>query len=224
MAVITISREVGSGGDEIARRVCELLSYSYFDKTLMMQIATQQGISDAEVIDFSEDQYRLRGFLDALLRRSAPVATTSTWTARASGEAKVESSLDEETASRFAATIIRGLCDRGQTVVVGRGGQAILHGQAGTLHVRIVAGREDRVPRIMESERTSRGTAQDRMNERDRATAEYLKRFYNVDWNDPLLYHMVLNTSMLGVEGAAQMIAAAVRQMESEPAMTGAVA
>ena len=55
MAVITISREVGSGGDQIARRLCELLGYRHFDKTLMAQVAKEQGVSDTEVVDFSED-------------------------------------------------------------------------------------------------------------------------------------------------------------------------
>ncbi len=218
MAVVTISREVGSGGDEVARRVCEELGYSYFDKTLMAIIAQQQGISDAEVIDFSEDQYKLRGLLDVILRRSAPVATTTTWTGTPGGETRVATALDEETAAHLEATVIRGLCQRGQVVVVGRGGQAILQGEPGVLHVRIVAGREDRVPRIMESERLSRTAAQDRMNERDRATSEYLRRFYNIDWANPLHYHMVLNTTLLGIEGAVQAIVAAVRHMECAPA------
>lgn len=224
MTVVTISREVGSGGDEVARRVCELLGYSYFDKTFMLQIASQQGLSDADVIDFPEDRYRLRSFLDALLRRAAPVATTSAAAERARAETRTALAHDDETAARSTAAIIEGLRERGQVVVVGRGGQAILHDRPGTLHVRIVAGREDRVPRIMESEAISRTAAQERMNERDRAAAEYLKRFHGVDWADPLLYHMVLNTTMLGVEGAAQLIAEAARRIKSESLVTDTVA
>lgn len=78
MAVITISREVGSGGDQIAHRVCELLEYRYLDKLLLAQVAREQGISGTEVVDFSEDKYRLRGFIDALLGRSARVALATT--------------------------------------------------------------------------------------------------------------------------------------------------
>ena len=74
MTVITISRVAGSAGDEVARRVCELLDYHYFDKTLMSQVAQEMGISEAEVVDFSEDSYKVRSFVDALLRRPAPVS------------------------------------------------------------------------------------------------------------------------------------------------------
>jgi CMP/dCMP kinase len=217
MAVITISRVAGSAGDEVARRVCELLDYHYFDKTLMSQVAQEMGISEAEVVDFSEDSYKVRGFVDALLRRSTPVATSTVWTSTAKGEeAKVGATLDEETAARFEATIIKGLRERGNIVVVGRGGQAVLRDEPGVLHVRIIAGREDRVPRLIEQHRISRHAAIEMMGERDHATAEYLQRFYNVDWADPLLYHLILNTSKLGIEGAAQVIVAAAHHMEAQ--------
>jgi cytidylate kinase len=219
MAVITISREYGSRGDEIARRVCDLLHYSYFDKTLMDQVAREQGVSEAEAVDFSEDSYRLRGFVDALLGRSAPVATTSVWTSTTHGEeAKVTTTLDQETAARFVAATVRSLRQRGNVVVVGRGGQAILRGEPGVLHVRIVAGREDRIPRIMETEGLHRLPATDRMNERDRATAEYVRRFHGIDWADPLQYHLTINGSLMDVETAARLIVSAVRLLEASPA------
>jgi cytidylate kinase len=49
--------------------------------------------------------------------------------------------------------------------------------------------------------------------EKDRATAEYLNRFYEIDWHDPTLYHMVLNTGHLDIEAAAQVIACGLRQI-----------
>jgi CMP/dCMP kinase len=217
MTVITISRVAGSAGDEVARRVCELLDYHYFDKTLMSQVAQEMGISETEVVDFSEDSYKMRSFVNALLRRSAHVSTASTWTSTASGEeTRVGASLDEETAARFEATIVHGLREQGNIVVVGRGGQAVLREEPGVLHVRIIAGREDRVPRLMEQHRLTRSAAIDMMGERDHATAEYLKRFHNIDWADPLLYHLILNTSKLGVEGAAQVIVTATHNMEAQ--------
>lgn len=217
MSVITISREAGSGGDEVARRVCELLHYRYFDKELLAQVAQEQGISEAEVVDFSEDNYRLRGFIDALLGRSAHLSTATMWTGTGRGEeTRIVAAVDQETAARFVDTTIRALRGRGQVVVVGRGGQVILRGEPRVLHVRIIAGREDRVPRLMESERLARMAANGKMEERDRATAQYVSRFHGADWADPLLYHMVLNTSLLGLEGAAQLIVAAAQQIDAQ--------
>jgi CMP/dCMP kinase len=217
MAVVTISREFGSGGDDVARRVAHLLGYAYFDKALMAEVAQEQGIAEAEVVDFSEDGYRLRSFVDALLGRSAPVAVASMWMATTHGvETKVAAQVDEEMASRFVAATIRALHEHDRVVVVGRGGQAILRGQPCVLHVRLVAGRQERIPTIMETEHLARLAATDLMVERDHATAEYLRRFYSIDWDDPLLYHLILNTSLLGQEGAARAIVAAVQHMECE--------
>ena len=88
--------------------------------------------------------------------------------------------------------------------------------EPGVLHVRLVAGREDRVPRLMEQYHLSRNAAIDMMGERDHASAAYLKRFHHIDWADPLLYHLILNTSKLGIEGAAQAVVAAAHHMEAQ--------
>ena len=187
MAVITISREVGSGGDEIARRVGEVLGYRLFSRTLMAEVAREQALSEAEIVDFSEDSYRARGFIDALFRRSAPVATT-----------------------------IRALAHRGQVVIVGRGGQAILRDEPRVLHVRVIARPEDRLRRTVEAEGLSRNEASKLITERDRAIAQYVRRFHGVEWADPLLYHLTLNTSLLSPATAVELIAAAARQLDAQ--------
>ena len=71
MAVITISREVGSGGEEIARRICDTLKYRYFDKQLMIDAAAGVGLAKDHVIDYSEDRYQVQNVL-ARLFRSGP--------------------------------------------------------------------------------------------------------------------------------------------------------
>jgi cytidylate kinase len=214
MAVITISREVGSGAERIARRVCELLDYRYFDQALMASVAKEQGLSDTEVIDFSEDSYRARGFIGALFRRSSPVATTTTVAVTTRGEEeKVREVVDEETAAAFVGATIRALWNHGQAVVVGRGGVSILASAPGVLHVRIVAQLEDRVARLMRDDGLSRNAALSVIQERDRATADYLRRFRDIEWTDPRHYHLTINTSMLGEEEAAKLIADAASQL-----------
>lgn len=69
MAVITISRQCGSGGDEIASQLCRSLGYRRFDDKLMAQLVHQAGLAPNEVADFSEDGYPVRGFLDRLRGR-----------------------------------------------------------------------------------------------------------------------------------------------------------
>lgn len=214
MAVITISRQVGSEGDRIARGVCELLGYRYLDKALMAQVAQEQGISEEEAIDFSEDSYHVRSVVDTLLRRPPSPSGASTWNRATRGEeARLARVVDQEMAAALVSATVRALWRYGQIVVVGRGGQAILRDAPGVLHVRIVARLEDRVRRLMESAALDRKAALGLIDERDRATTQYLRRFHDVAWSDPTLYHLVVNSSLLDVEPAAEVIAAAAERI-----------
>lgn len=213
MAVITISRQYGSGGDEVAARVGELLGYHYFDKRLMARLATEAGLSPSEVVDFSEDNYRVQSFLKRLFegRGARAVARVSTWAEGVAGS-KIEqvAELDEAQSITFVQSTIQAAYTLGNTVIVGRGGQALLAGKADVLHVRVEARLDDRDLRVHEQEKVSLGHAQDIVVNHDRAAAAYLKHFYDIDWSDPALYDLMVSTSKLGIEGAAQVIVQAV--------------
>ncbi len=115
-------------------------------------------------------------------------------------------------------------------VIVGRGGQVLLQGTPGVLHVRIEAPIEDRIQRVKTQIQSERGpqrsegngrderellkAASDMIVNRDMASADYIKHFYNIDWDDPKLYHLVLNLGKLNVEQAVQIIVAAIHTME----------
>jgi cytidylate kinase len=105
---------------------------------------------------------------------------------------------------------IRGAYKRGNVVIVGRGGQAILQERPDVLHVRIEAPLHDRVRRVQELEDLSPDDARDRIVTRDRAAAAYLKRFYAIDWSDPVLYHQVINMGKWDIDAAAHLVASAV--------------
>jgi len=229
MAVITISRQFGSGGDEIADRICELLGYRRFDKRLLEQAAAESGLSAQEVIDYSEDNYRVKGFFERLFNRPIPVATVSVWREDASGTRSAESIvLDDAAALGLVQKAVRAACEVGNMVIVGRGGQMILKDHPEVLHVRIEAPMEDRIQRVKEhlkheqkayrADITLRREAQDMIVTRDYASADYIRQYYKVDWADPLLYHVVLNTGLLSIEEAAQIIVRLVEIREKQPA------
>ena len=219
MAIITISRQHGSDGDEIAARVCEMLGYRYFDKNLMAQVASEMGLTQEEVVDFSEESYKPGGFLDRLLgrRRRRVVAQVGTWTEDTSGARRVEQEqLDEEWAAAVVKGAILATYRHDNFVIVGRGAQAILQDTPGVLHVRVEAPLDTRLSRVLYRESTGlvpeieRGIATAKVTERDQASAAYLRRFHDIDGADPMLYHLVINTGKLGVEAAAQLIVNAV--------------
>lgn len=222
MTIITISRQYGSGGDEIANRVCEILGYKQFDKRLIGQAATDVGLSEQEVLDYSEENHKVRTFLDRLLNRSQPIAQTRVWREDATGQRTVEEfELNEATAVALVQKAIRSTAKVDNMVIMGRGGMLILADEPDVLHIRIEAPAEDRIQRVKEQMKQSkhsfyadvdvRREAQDLIRERDAASSDYIKRFYSADWEDSGLYHLVINTGKLSLEQAAQIIVGMVR-------------
>jgi cytidylate kinase len=215
MPVITISRQYGSGGDTIGRRVCEALGYSYFDKNLMAQVASEAGISESDIVDFSEDTYKMRGFLDRLLGRKRPAANA--WASSTAQRALPVEALDEAHSVNLIKDTIIGAHKHDNVVIVGRGGQAILREQPGVLHVRIVAPLGARVLRVQSAENVSLDEATTRVNHRNEAAAAYLERFYDIDWDNPLLYHLIINTGKWETEDAVQIILNALAHLRMVP-------
>jgi CMP/dCMP kinase len=212
MAVITISRQYGSEGDEIAANLCQILGYQSFNKQLMLKVAAEVGLTEGEVVDFTEDQHRVRGFLDRLLGSPPPLVTQMhRWS-----EVKV---IDVADSIPLVQSIIRAAYKHDKVVIVGRGGQAVLRNKPGVLHVRIEAPLETRIQRVQLRESLTHDLAREAVIQRDRAAADYLKRFYNVDWSDALLHHLIINTGRWGIESASRLIVSAVSLLQPMAAL-----
>jgi cytidylate kinase len=228
MAVITISRQYGSGGDEIAELICKRLGYRIFDKQLLAKAAHEAGLSSQEIVDYSEDQYKAQNFLDRLFGRSRTVAQMSTWVEVKDGVRVTEQlSLSEDQALGFVRKAVVAAYQLGDIVIVGRGGQALLKDKPDVVHVRVEAPLENRLLRVRSEPEIARQgygdavearrIAQDLIEKSDIASADYLKRFYNVSWSDSSLYHLIVNTGKLSFENAAEMIVDLVRKFETVP-------
>jgi cytidylate kinase len=216
MAVITLSRQIGSGGDEIAARVCELLGYRYFDKQLMVAVAADVGLREDEIVDFSEERYKVQDFLSRLLH-SGPRPIKQLLVREETHriiDALTVRQLDEMGCGSLVRYSVQRVYEQGNTVIVGRGGQAILKDRPGVLHVRVIAPPSRRIERLRAQGIVGVADIKATISQQDRATAEYLKRFFNIDWNDPSHYHLILNTGLLDINAAAQIIAAAVEQIK----------
>ncbi len=217
MAVITISREYGSSGNEIARRICDRLGYRYFDKNLMAQLGAELGLDSAKIADVPQDkQYHARSLLERLLT-TTPLPSISgdidwSWAARSQAE--------EHTVRMSAQTVerlLRAAHEQDNVVVVGRAGQVVLHDMPNVVHLRVVAPIEQRIERIQQIAALSADAARDLVHRRDQAAGDYIKSFYTVDWTDPLLYTVVINTDKLTPPLAVDLI---VKALECLPAAT----
>ncbi|MBN1876898.1 MAG: cytidylate kinase-like family protein [Anaerolineae bacterium] len=208
MAVITISRQYGSGAREIAERLCNILGYRYFDKNLMVRVAAEVGLSEDEIIDFSEENYKVRTFMDRLLGRAKPTSMAG------SGALKVES-LDEAQCVNLVKDTILAAYNQDNVVIIGRGGQAILREKPGVLHVRLEAPLGARTLRVKERENISMEEASTLVKEKESAAAAYLLHFFDIEWEHPMLYHLILNTGRWDLDAATAIIVNALTYLRS---------
>ncbi len=212
MAVVTISRQFGAGGDEVAQLLCELLDYRYFDKQLLAQTASEVGLSEEEIVDYNETSYKVRDWLTKLLAPGPRIVREFMVSKRdeQGRETLTLASLDEAQCVTLIQRAMRAALQQGNVLIVGRGGQVVLKDQPDVLHVRLEAPLDVRIMRIEDRAGLSYSEAEELVRQRDTAAASYLRRFYDIDWNDPLLYHMVLNTGRWTTAEAAKIIADAV--------------
>ena len=179
--------------------------------------ASQAGLTEDEIVDFWVDSYKVQGFLNRLLRGPRVVGHVSTWKRDATGaKVKEMAQLDEDQAISLVQGTIQAAYKEGNVVILGRGAQAILKEMPDVLHVRIEAPLGDRLQRIQDEEIISLEAAREIATRHDKAAADYLNRFYGVDWCDPMLYDLVINTRKWGIESAAHLIVNAISLLPAE--------
>ena len=202
MAVVTISRQYGSGGDEIARMVCDRLGYRYFDKDLMTTLCDPAKLSCDDISDLTEDTHRVQSRIERFFDDyPMDIAEIINRQLQAPGERR-----SPEVSFEQVESLMNTAYERGNVVVVGRGGQVILHDKPGVLHVRVEAPLEARIARVQQAEGLDAAVARERLEERDRAAVDYVQRFCHVDPADPHLYDLVISTRAVAPDVAADLI------------------
>lgn len=219
MTTITFSRQLGSGGDEIATQLCDRLGYRFFNKEMMIESAADVGLSAHEVVDFSEDSYKVQNFI-ARLFRTRP-RTLKQILVREEEHKPIDTlnarTLNEEQYVELVRYTLLTAHTSGNFVIVGRGGQAVLHDKPDTLHVRVIAPLEHRIQRLREGGMSGISEIKLMIERHDRAAAEYLDRFFGVRWDDPANYHVVLNTGLLSLAQARTAVLDLVNQLAAQP-------
>ncbi len=187
--VVTISREYGSGGGLIAEMLARRLGWKLVDNSLVIEVARRAQI-DAEVaarFDESIDPWFHR-LVKALWRGGYEGVASSV-------NADV---IDSEAMATIGGEIVREAASLGQCVIVGRGSQCLLRHQENVFHVSVFGPRKEKIQRLRQ--RLAPDCDIERvMDEMDRRRAAYIHRFFNRDWKDRRLYHLVIS-SALGLE------------------------
>jgi len=199
--VLTVAREYGSGGGRIAGKIAERLGWELLDKALINEVARACRV-DPELAG----QYDER--VDSWLHR---VSRHGLWQGAFDGVASAvgKDILDAETVAALSRHLIEEAYNRGQCVIVGRGGQCILQDCDSAFHVFIYAPRQDRVRRVRERQPDS-ADIEDCIRWADQQRAEFIRLHFGCDWSAPHLYHMLVS-SELGEDETASLIIEAMR-------------
>lgn len=203
--LITISRQYGAGGSEVARLVAAGLGWSVVDNELVDLVARRAGLA-AEVVAAQDE--RVPSFVERLAQALAnssqeyPVP-----------ELGVAVRVEEPSLVRVTEMVVKEVAAEGRTVLVGRAAPAVLGLAYDAIHVKVVAPRPFRIRLAAEAEHVTLEQAERLMEQTDKQRARYHREHYRRDWDDPSHFHMLLNTGLLGLEGAAEVIVARAKRL-----------
>jgi len=183
MAIITISREMGTGAFSIAKEVAKKLKYTLVDGDKIAEVAHTYGLSK-EILERVDEK--------------PPVYITAEDRLQAANLNMIELILLD-----FAKT--------GNVILYGRGCQDLLKGMGNTLRLRFIAPFDERVEKFAEREWIDPDLAHEFIRKSDHQRAGFIHFYFDRNWNDPLGYDIVYNTSVLSEAAIVDSIVAAAR-------------
>ncbi len=183
--IITIGREYGRGGREIAKRLGQRLGITVYDKNMLDEMHNRYGF-DKEVLSEHEE---------------SPVNVLFSRTVRG-----YSSSVEEIVAQR-GFEFMREKADSGESfIMVGRCGEHVLRDYPCTRSFFILGDEQSKIRRIMERNGIGRKEAAERMARTDRQRRSYHNHYCDGRWGDSRYYDLCVNSSILGVEGTAELL------------------
>ena len=208
MAVITISREEGSNGDEIANLLCDQLGYCRVDKSLLSQIAQEAGVDVEAVLEKERTVANKPRLISGQM--------TSLYGRKPSAFGK-SGGMDDQTYARIVQETMERFASEGDAVIIGRGGQIVLRDWPGALHVHLYAPLAVRIERIRERHQVSELQAKRRLSGSDERKRWYVRQAHgNANWKDLKHYHLAINTAHISSQTAAEVIIRAAKGRNSE--------
>lgn len=193
--IITIEREYGCGGGDIAQRLAKRLGWKLWDQQLTEEIARLANCPKA-VVEAREERndplyYRL---FKSFMRGSY----------EGSINAPKLNLVDSETILRITRRVVEHAAEAGNCVIVGRGSQQFLKSRRDTLRVFLYAPREDKVRRLRARGKSEK-EAEELVDSVDRERADFIQKYFKVEWPARTIYHTMINT-LIGDAAVVDMI------------------
>jgi hypothetical protein len=198
MTLVTLSSSYAAGGSQLGPRLAERLRVPFLDRAITSEVAERLAV-DLPEAEAHQDQ--VGGLLSRVVRRLAPMG--------AAFGAAPEGPLEEEAYVQATEATVKAHADAGDAVILGRSGAVILKGHPHALHVRLDGPKERRIAQAVTLLGVDRATAERQLVETDRAREAYAQHFYRADVRDPALYHLVIDTTAIGLDVALELIVVA---------------
>ena len=202
---VTISRQAGCGALVVAEKLAKLLQdhapegacpWTVFDRNLMDKVLEDHHLPARLAKFLPEDRVtQIQDVMDELFGLHPP----------------------SETVVQHASETILHLAEMGNVILIGRGGNVITAKLPHVFHMRLVAPLEKRIRHAQEFYGMTLKTARAFCLSEDRGRERYLKKYFKADVDNPLLYHLVINTGLVSYDQAARIIADAVLKQSIEP-------
>jgi cytidylate kinase len=197
MRAITISREYGSGGGEIATRVAHRLGWQLIDHEVVVRVAQELGVSEAEAAEQDEQAESLLTRVLTSLQVIQPSMLVTV---------PVTLTTDSHAYRQARQRVVQGAFATGHVVIVGRGAQVLLAQNRDALHVRIVAPLAERIAYVMQREGLDQEIARARIQLKDRDRTRFLQVEHHEHPQDAHLYDLVVNTGVLDLESVVDLL------------------
>lgn len=199
MAVITISRQFGAGGKTLGERLAKTLEYNLVDEALIEYVAQKANVSQEWVRNVEKDAGgTLLRYLSGLspLRKSYLYKTIIDKQGFIDGHRYVE----------ILDGVIKKIAAEGNVIIIGRGGQYILQSHPETVHILMVAQSIDRINLIRRKYDLDHGQASQIITKQDKIRVNLFRYFGKEDFDNPLLYTLVLNMSRMSMDQGVDVV------------------
>ena len=202
MTVITISKQHGCGGIEVAQMVAEKLGYRFLNHQVLQAVAKEAHVSEERIASLEKSAGQISG-MTALILASSGVDRMA---------ADRTGFIDEDIYVDIIHDVIGKVVTEGNVVLLGRAGQYVLANRKDAYHFLMVAEGEGRIKFLQKFHKMSLADAEDAVRWADRKRGHLYHRFRKKDYDLPSPYHLVFNMSRLSIEEVRDIICSFVEK------------
>ena len=197
MAVITISRQYGAGGNTLGRMIADKLGYTFADQEIIQRIAKEANVSTNWIESFEKEAgSKVSRLIDKLVSQRLLDRVLK----------DERGYLDEKIYLDYLVLIIAQVADEGDVVILGRGSQYILDDLPEASHILLIDDFDHRVKFMMENYDLPKRRATQVVTNEDKRRATLYSRLGKHDYDNPSLYHLVLNMGKIDLKFALKLV------------------